>query len=142
MISFFFSMMSLVSSVSAKVVPLDFDKLLVDFSIMYSPHELGCDTSATMRVTAYANGTFVETTTKTASFPGTSPVDTLRCGFPPGFDSVVVHYDSPPSCQGCGTIYMAHNMRVTSVAVNVAQKGKRPDMVTFRQNYPTRSIRA
>lgn len=42
------------------------------------------------------------------------PVDTLRCQFPQGFDSVVVHYDSPPpTCQDYGTIYLADNMRVT-----------------------------
>src|SRR5512135_108816 len=33
-----------------------FDQALTDFSIMYTPNELGCDNSATMRVTAYMNG--------------------------------------------------------------------------------------
>ncbi|CAN5400042.1 hypothetical protein BH11BAC1_BH11BAC1_07180 [soil metagenome] len=60
------------------------------------------------------NGSFVGTNTKTASVPGTWPVDTLFCNFPQGFDSVVVHYDSPPpTCQDYGVIYMADNMQVT-----------------------------
>ena len=74
-----------------------FDQTLTDFSIMYACQELGCDDAATMRVTAYMNGSYVGTNTRTATFPGTWPVDTLRCHFPQGFDSVVVHYDSSPA---------------------------------------------
>ncbi len=91
-----------------------FDQTLTDFSIMYCCQELGCDDAATMRVTAFMNGSSVGTNTKTASYPGTWPVDTLACSFPQGFDSVVVHYASPPpTCQDYGTIFMADNMRVT-----------------------------
>lgn len=69
-----------------------------------------------MLETAYMNGTFVGTNTKVASNPGTWPVDTLRGTFPQGFDSVVVHYASPPpTCQDYGTIYLADNMRVTPI---------------------------
>lgn len=93
---------------------ISFDSTLTDFSIMYSCQELGCDDAATMRVTAYMNSRFVGTNTKTAGNPGTWPVDTLRCGFPQGFNNVVVHYDSrPPTCQDYGVIFMADNMRVT-----------------------------
>jgi hypothetical protein len=97
---------------------ISFDQTLTDFSIMYSCQELGCDDAATMRVTTYMNGSFAGTSTKTASNPGTWPVDTLRCSFPQGFDSVVVHYDShPPTCQDYGVIFMADNMRVTAFKV-------------------------
>ena len=82
---------------------------------MYSCQELGCDDAATMRVTAYVNGTFIGTNTKIASNPGTWPVDTLSCSFPQGFDSVVVHYDKrPATCQDYGVIFLADNMRVTA----------------------------
>ena len=94
---------------------IKFDHTLSDFSIMYSPQELGCDNSATLRVTAYMSGNFVGTNTRTATNPGTWPVDTLSCSFPQGFDSVVVHYASPPpTCQDYGVIFMADNMRVTA----------------------------
>ena len=94
---------------------ISFDQLLTKFSIMYCCQELGCDDAATMRVTAYKSGTYVGTSTKTAANPGTWPVDSLKCSFPQGFDSVVIHYDSaPPTCQDYGVIYLADNMRVTA----------------------------
>jgi hypothetical protein len=93
---------------------ISFDQTLTDFSIMYSPQELGCDDSAKMRVTAYMNTTLIGTNTRTASNPGTWPVDTLGCSFVQGFNSVIVHYDSrPPTCQDYGPIFMADNMLVT-----------------------------
>ncbi|MCX6274398.1 MAG: T9SS type A sorting domain-containing protein [Bacteroidetes bacterium] len=95
---------------------IGFDQPITDFSIMYTCQELGCDDAATMRVTAYMNGNLVGTNTKTASIPGTWPVDTLSCSFAQGFNSVVVHYDSPPpTCQDYGVIFMADNMRVTAL---------------------------
>jgi hypothetical protein len=91
-----------------------FNQTINDFSIMYSCNELGCDDAATMRVTAYMNGVYVGTNTRVATYPGTWPVDTLRCQFTQGFDSVVVHYDSPPpTCGDYGPNYLADNMRVT-----------------------------
>ncbi len=105
------------NSINLSDLLIRFDQNLSDFSIMYSCQELGCDDAATMRVTAFKNGSLVGTNTKTASFPGTWPVDTLRCSFPMGFDSVVVHYDSrPPTCKDYGVIFMADNMRVTTVS--------------------------
>ena len=94
---------------------ISFDQMLTKFSIMYCCQELGCDDAATMRVTAYKSGTYVGTSTKTAANPGTWPVDSLKCSFPQGFDSVAIHYDSaPPTCQDYGVIYLADNMRVTA----------------------------
>ena len=96
---------------------VSFDHTLSDFSILYAMDELGCDDSATMRVTAYMNGVYVGTNTHTAANPGTYPVDTLACSFPQGFNSVVVHYDShPPTCQDYGVIFFADDMRVTPLA--------------------------
>jgi hypothetical protein len=114
-----------------------FDQVLTDFSIMYSCQELGCDDAATMRVTAFMNGNFVGTNTRTATFPGTWPVDTLRCSFPQGFDSVVVHYDShPPTCQDYGVIYMADNMRVTPFNLTAISEDEVPEKSGLSQNYP------
>jgi hypothetical protein len=90
-----------------------------------------------MRVTAYMNGSFVGTNTKVASIPGTWPVDTLRCSFPQGFDSVVVHFDSHPSrCQDWGPVFLADNMRVTLLNSTAVSEGELPDMYTLKQNYP------
>ncbi len=106
------------NSVYAADLRVRFDQVLSDFSIRYSPQELGCDDSATMRVTATRNGNFVGTSTRTAANPGTWPVDVLSCSFPQGFDSVVVHYDShPPICTDWGPIFLADDMRVTLATV-------------------------
>lgn len=97
-----------------------FDQTITDFSIWYSCQELACDDAATMRVTAFMNGSYVGTNTRTATFPGTWPVDTLSCSFSQGFDSVVVHYDSPPpTCQDYGVIFLADNMRVTPISTAI-----------------------
>ncbi len=102
------------NSINAADLLVSFDYTLTEFSIMYACQELDCDDAARMKVTAYMNGNFVGFNTRTATFPGTWPSDTLRCSFPQGFNSVVVHYDAPPpTCQDYGIIYMADNMRVT-----------------------------
>ena len=104
---------------------ISFDQTLTDFSIMYACQELGCDDAATMRVTAFRNGSLVGTNTRTATNPGTWPTDTLRCSFPQGFNSVVVHYDSrPPTCQDYGVIFLADNMLVTSYNTTATEKHK------------------
>ncbi len=93
---------------------VDFSQTLVDFSILYSPQELGCDDSATMRATAYRDGVFVATNTTTAPTPGTYPSATLSIAAPAGFNRVVVHYDAhPPTCQDWGPIFFADNVTVT-----------------------------
>jgi hypothetical protein len=97
---------------------VSFSKTLGQFSILYSPQELGCDDSATMRVTAYKNGAFVGSDTMTAPVPGTWPSATLSIAAPSGFNSVVVHYDAPPpTCQDWGSIFMADNLIATLIAI-------------------------
>jgi hypothetical protein len=114
-----------------------FDQTLADFSIVYSCQELGCDDAATMRVSTYRNGRFIGTNTKRAGIPGTWPVDTLSCGFPQGFDSVVVHYDSrPPTCKDYGVVYMADDMRVIRLNLNPVSESEHPAMFALKQNYP------
>jgi len=91
-----------------------FSEPMSDFSILYSPQELGCDDSATLRVTAFLGGAQVGTQTTTAENPGTWPSATLALNVPSGFDSVVVHYDArPPTCQDWGPIFLADNMTVS-----------------------------
>jgi len=113
-----------------------FDHLLTDFSVMYCCQELGCDDAATMKVTAFRNGALVGYSTRTATFPGTWPVDTLRCTFTQGFDSVVVHYQShPPTCQDYGVIFMVDNMRVTPFVTGITGY-ETPVSFKLHQNYP------
>jgi hypothetical protein len=93
-----------------------YSRTLTDFSIMYAPEEYACDSSATMRVTAYMNNNYVGTNTATADPPGTWPTGTLTFSSAQGFNRVVVHYDSPPPTGGdWGPIFMADNMIVTPV---------------------------
>ena len=105
-----------------------FSTTLTDFAILYSPQELGCDASATMRVTAYLDDVFVGTATTNASAPGTWPSEWLR--FNSGrFNSVVVHYDKAPACGDYGMIFMADNMTVTPAPPPIVLTGmtKLPD---------------
>ncbi|MBK7404930.1 MAG: hypothetical protein IPJ41_09925 [Phycisphaerales bacterium] len=86
---------------------------LTAFSILYSVQELDCDSSATMRVTAYMNDVYVGTATKVAQ-PGVWPTATLAITTAEPFNKVVVHYDSPPPTGGdWGPIFMADNMWIT-----------------------------
>lgn len=102
------------SSVFPADLLISFSTVLTDFSIMFAPEEYACDSSATMRVTAYMGTAFVATATATAPIPGTWPTGVLFIAAPQGFDNVVVHYDSPPPTGGdWGPIFMADNMTVT-----------------------------
>lgn len=102
------------SSVFAADLVVAFDRPVSRFSILYSPQELGCDDSATMRVTASRGGGEVGTATATATAPGTWPSETLWIEVVAGFDRVVVHYDQrPPTCQDWGPVFLADNMEVT-----------------------------
>ena len=104
-------------SVFAADLLVSFSQTITDFSIMYAPEEYACDSSATMRVTAYMGSTLVGTNTTTADPPGTWPTGTLTFSSTLGFDNVVVHYDSPPPTGGdWGPIFMADNMIVTTAA--------------------------
>ena len=101
------------NSVYAADLLISFSAPLSDFSILYAPQELGCDDSATMRVTAYQGGALVGTATATAANPGTWPSETLAFSSAHPFDHVVVHYDArPPTCGDWGPIFMADAMQV------------------------------
>jgi hypothetical protein len=100
-------------SVYAADLIVEFSTPLTDFSILYAPEEYACDSSATMRVTAYLNGALVGTATTNAQ-AGTWPSETLQFSSAQRFDKVVVHYDAPPVTGGdWGPVFMADNMAVT-----------------------------
>lgn len=102
------------NSVFAADLIIDFSASCTDFSIMYSTQELGCDTSATMRVTVYQDGVQVGTNTNTGPATGTWPVNTLTISAPAGFNRAVVHYAArPATCQDWGPIFFADNVIVT-----------------------------
>ncbi len=125
------------NSITLSDLSVRFSQALAGFSIMYACQEMGCDNAATMRVTAYLNGAYVGTNTRTATHPGTWPVDTLSCSFVQGFDSVVVHYASPPpTCQDYGTIFVADNMQVTPLGVSGVSEGEFPGKFGLSQNFP------
>lgn len=101
-------------SVFAADLQIQFVQNIKDFSIMYAPEEYACDSSATMRATAYWNGAYVGSATTTAPNPGTWPTGTLRFTSTRPFNYVVVHYDSaPPTGGDWGPVFMADNMLVT-----------------------------
>jgi hypothetical protein len=101
------------SSINAADLVVDFSTPLTDFSILYAPEEYACDSSATMRVTAYLNGALVGTTTTNAQ-AGTWPTETLRFSSAQNFNRAVVHYDKGPVTGGdWGPVFMADNMAVT-----------------------------
>jgi hypothetical protein len=124
------------NSINLADLIVKFDHTLTDFSVMYCCQELACDDAATMKVTAFRNGVLVGFNTRTATFPGTWPVDTLRCTFASGFDSVVVHYNShPPTCQDYGVIFLVDNMRVTPYVTGITGN-ETPVYFKLNQNYP------
>ncbi len=105
------------NSVFAADLIISFSAPINSFSILYSPQELGCDDSATMRATGTLGGVFVATNTTTAPQPGTWPTGTLTLSTSGSMDQVVVHYDArPPTCQDYGVIFLADNMIVTRVS--------------------------
>ena len=104
------------NSINAADLVVSFSAPLTDFSILYATQELACDDSATMRVTAYMNGTLVgmSTTNSTALCVCTWQPNTLGITTTQAFNRVVVHYDArPPTCQDWGPIFLADNMTVT-----------------------------
>jgi hypothetical protein len=101
------------SSVYGADLNVAFSTPLTNFSILYAPEEYACDSSATMRVTAFLNGVSIGTATTNAQ-AGTWPTETLAFGSAQGFDSVVVHYDRGPVTGGdWGPVFMVDNMAVT-----------------------------
>jgi hypothetical protein len=111
------------SSVFLADLQVSFSVPLSYFSIMFAPEEYGCDTTATMRVTAYMDGVNVGTNTANAPQPGTWPTGVLTYSNAQGFNSVVVHYDAQPviACDW-GPVFMADNMEVATLPTPVAPK--------------------
>ena len=104
------------SSVFAADLLVSFSVPLDAFSILYATQELDCDDSATVRVTAYMNNSFVGTATanSTPLCPCTYTSNTLAITTSQPFNNVVVHYDQrPPTCQDYGVVLFADNMLVT-----------------------------
>ncbi len=102
------------NSLSPSDLRVSFSATLKDFSIMYAPHELGCETSAIMRVTGFMNDVPVATNTTTAPNPGVWPTGLLTLASAQGFNSVVIHYETrPASCLDFAMDFMADNMTVT-----------------------------
>lgn len=102
------------SSVFPADLNVSFTKTLTSFSILCAVQDLYCDDGATMKVTAKMNGTIVGTATATAPPDFYWPTTTLSITVPGGFNSVTVHYQSPPpGCGDWGPIFMADNMVVT-----------------------------
>lgn len=81
-------------------------------SILYAPQELGCDTSATLRLNAWIDGVPVGSTTTNAQSPGTWPSQTLSFVSATTFNRMVIHYDARPACSDYGPIFMADNLEV------------------------------
>jgi hypothetical protein len=115
-----------------------FSAPLTDFSILYAPQELACDSSATMRVTAYLHDAMVGTTITNAQ-AGTWPTETLRFNSTQGFNKVVVHYDKAPVTGGdYGPIFMADNMAVTlAQPLVVLSSGERLGNGAFQFTFST-----
>ena len=112
------------NSVFAADLTITFDQVLSDFSLMYAPQELACDSSAIMRVTAYKDAILVGSNLTTAPVPGTWPTGTLAFSSAFGFNRVVVHYERAPGSGGdWGPIFMADNMNVTMATLGVPMAG-------------------
>lgn len=126
------------NSINLADLIVHFDHSLTDFSIMCCTQELACDDAATVRLTAYMNGSYVGYTDRMAICPCTWPVDTLMCSFPQGFDSVVVHYQTPPpTCQDYGVVMLFDNMRVTPSNVGIKHNSSViPKEFRLYTNYP------
>jgi hypothetical protein len=94
-------------------------EIVTDFSILVAPQELATDSSATLRVSAFMDGNLVGTNTSTATGDTfTWPTSALTFSSAQGFNSVVIHYLSPPPTGGdYGVIFVADNMQVTATVV-------------------------
>jgi hypothetical protein len=115
---------------------IHFDHTITDFSIMCCTQELGCDDAATVRVTAYMNGTYTGYSDQMATCPCTWPVDTLMYSYASGFDSVVIHYQHVPlTCQDYGVVMLFDNMTVTPIITGIT-KNEIPVGFGLKQNYP------
>jgi len=112
------------NSVFAADLTITFDQALNDFTMMYAPQELACDSSAIMRVTAWKDAILVGSSLTTAPVPGTWPTGTLAFSSSFGFNRVVVHYERAPGGGGdWGPIFMADNMDVTVATTSAPMAG-------------------
>jgi hypothetical protein len=114
------------TSTYAADLNVGFSVPLTDFSILYAAQELACDQSATMRVTAYLNGTLAgsATTNATPLCPCTWQSQTLAFSSAQDFNSVVVQWVAPgPTCQDYGPLFVADNMVVTPGQGDVYRAG-------------------
>jgi hypothetical protein len=113
-----FSGYSLVpSSVFKCDLYIDFSTPLTEISMLYAPHELDCDSSATMRISVYSGPNFIGTALTTVPQPGgVWPTGTLAYSSAQTFDHVVIHYESPPPTGGdYGVIFAIDNIHATPV---------------------------
>jgi hypothetical protein len=104
------------SSVFPSDLQVSFSPPITDISILFSPSELACDTTATMRITGYSGAVSVATSTATAPQPGTYPTGSLILSAAQGFDRVVIHYAAAPALCDSAPIFLADNMNVTPLA--------------------------
>ncbi len=111
------------NSINAADLLIGFSSPVTDFSMLYAPQELACDSSAYMLVSAYQDGVFKGSALTTAPVPGTWPTGTLSYTDATGFNQVVVHYDRQPVCGDWGPIFMADNMNVTVMSSSVPPGG-------------------
>ncbi len=104
------------SSIYGADLIVAFDQPITAFSIQYATYELACDDSATVRVTASMNSTYVGTNTANATplCVCTYTVNTLAFSSPQAFNHVVIRYDQrPATCQDYVGIIFMDNMQVT-----------------------------
>ncbi len=112
------------TGISTGDLTITFDTTITDFSILLAPQELACDTSATLRATAYMGSTMLSYNDSVAAQAGTWPSETLTYSNPLGFNKVVVHYQAPPPTGGdYGTIFVADNVNVTAAVPEAGSLG-------------------
>jgi hypothetical protein len=101
------------NSVYPSDLTVSFSQPLRVFQIKFAPEEYACDSSATMQIQAFRSGVLVGTATAHAPHPGTWPTGLLKIKPGKPFDTVVIHYLSPPPTGGdWGPIFMADKMKV------------------------------
>ncbi len=84
-------------------------------AILTAPQELACDSSSTMRISAYDGTTLVGSTTAISNDQNfTWPMIDLSFASTLPFDNVVIHFESgPPTGGDWGPIFVADNLTVT-----------------------------
>ena len=105
------------SGINTSDLDVSFSRRLTDFSILFATGDLATDSAATMRVTAYLNGTSRRDGHRRALLPSPGPREHSSISVGGGFDSVVVQYDAPPPTGGDFTpVFIVDNMLVTTAA--------------------------